>query len=381
MEASATSDDAPAARPKSGLLAKPFRRPIRTTRSKAAAKAALEAAPAAPASCQQGSSSSSTTTPLEAAPAAQRGPYVPIIRNAEDLGAAPFDEIIAEPQTTTTPASSAPSTTTPTLDEKGSRLTILSWNPGAGCRNLPPLIDSLGYHIVVCQEAPSIIDLPDTRWTQVSRCDQLICARTDARICSLGGERPAQACRWHFARIDFQSPRAGLTSMTLLSIHLNNVKAKKAQAPLNILEDVLTKAYGLAPIDLIMGDLNMARWEPGTKEWRQDVLTLFLKFDLRPLAEHPDECCFIGISKDLANKVRTSGNSWRSRPEHDDYANWPALAARFGCKASSHDVHWPMTAALKPLAASSGFRRRTPEVLAARQVKKQAKRAAKQAAR
>ena len=229
MEASAWSEEAPAAKPKSGPLESQFPRPIRTTRSKAAAKAALEAAPAAPASYHQGSSLllRLPRPPPEAAPAAQKGPYVPIIRNAEDLGAADFDEIIAEPQTSPLPGPCLPSATTPTLDEKGSRLTILSWNPGAGCRNLPPLVDSLGYHIVVCQEAPSIIDLPDARWTQVSRCDQLICARTDARIRSLGGERPDQACRWHLARIEFQSPRAGLTSLTLLSIHLNNVKAKK----------------------------------------------------------------------------------------------------------------------------------------------------------
>ena len=112
--------------------------------------------------------------------------------------------------------------------------------------------------------------LPADRWAVVMERQQCIAARLPATVEPLTGKCPERHCRWYLAKVSFTVPRVGIHTLHVLSIHLNNIVAKKSVVPITALEEVLTAANRIARVDIIAGDINMARWKDGKSgAWRQ----------------------------------------------------------------------------------------------------------------
>ena len=109
---------------------------------------------------------------------------------------------------------------------------FMSWNPGAGAHNLAEIIDSRGYHVVAIQEARDdyVAQLPGDRWSYVCKFQQFIGTRKPNTVESHTGIEEKGRVRWHFATVHFDTPRVNKRSLGVLSIHLNNVLAKKPKA-------------------------------------------------------------------------------------------------------------------------------------------------------
>ncbi len=149
-----------------------------------------------------------------------------------------------------------------TMREAGAKILLCSWNPGSGARNLVDIIDNSGYNVVALQEAKEsrMHELPQDRWASVLQSEQFIGARKPATCESLLHRCPPKGCCFHFAEVTFPEPRAGLRSLRILSLHLKNLVAKKPQAAPDTLAAVIDECEAVKPVDLICGDLNMARF-------------------------------------------------------------------------------------------------------------------------
>jgi hypothetical protein len=169
------------------------------------------------------------------------------------------------------------------------------------------------------------------------------------------------------ARIDFHTPRVGLDSLVVLSIHLNNIIAKKPCAPVQALEEVFEKTIGHGSFDIVCGDINMARWGKDCGgEWRADVLSLLKKWDIEPVSYFPDECCFIGVNSAFARRFIVKGSCWGEQERNKGDSGWDRFAEQVGCKKSSKDVHWPLTLAIRMKGTATGFRKRSAAGIEAR---------------
>ena len=115
-----------------------------------------------------------------------------------------------------------------------SRLIFMSWNPGAGARKLAEVIDTGGYHVVAVQEAREdmLTELNPHRWSYTINFQQFIGARMPNTVESLCGEETERRIRWHFATVRFPDKRVNRDSLGILSLHLNNIHAKKTSGGL-----------------------------------------------------------------------------------------------------------------------------------------------------
>ena len=73
------------------------------------------------------------------------------------------------------------------VDNPGAKLLMLSWNPGAGCRDMMDRIGSSGYNVVVLQEAQEgWVGRFPAGWVVQIQQGQLFAARAPVRIRKCG---------------------------------------------------------------------------------------------------------------------------------------------------------------------------------------------------
>ena len=105
------------------------------------------------------------------------------------------------------------------------------------------VLDESGYHVVCLQEArldllPKLKD--GARWSHAEAQQQFVCARQPSTVQLLVEGATKNTIAWAYFRVDLASPRAELSQLFILSLHLNHVRAKKPQAPAKILAEVLS---------------------------------------------------------------------------------------------------------------------------------------------
>ena len=278
-----------------------------------------------------------------------------------------------------------------TYREATSRLIFMSWNPGAGARKLAQVIDTVGYHVVAVQEARAdfLSQLDPKRWSYVLEYDQFVGARIPSTVEShCGGASPGRM-RWHFATVSFPEKRVNLSSLGILSLHLNNILAKKTQAGYEEVGRTIDKACAFKPsshtVDVICGDLNMSRWSRAMTDkeaanWNEGTLGELEKRGYIPVADYTNECCFVAVHDSIAQSLHIRGSSWGERSENLNPAQRKAFHRAFleqvGARQSSQDVHWPMSLAIRmsTKVRPSGLRQRKPEAIARRNEKKRQRR-------
>ena len=83
-------------------------------------------------------------------------------------------------------------------------------------------------------------------------------APSQATVHSLGhGE--TECTYWHVIHLEWPQPRGGIKSVNVLSLHINNVVAKKHVTGPRALGATLEEALSKCPVDFVTGDLNGAR--------------------------------------------------------------------------------------------------------------------------
>ena len=317
--------------------------------------------------------------PVVLSPAQAQAPVV--LSPAQEPSSPPAAPAAAEeePQTRTAPGARL------TYAEAVGRLLFMSWNPGAGARQLAKVIDTTGYHVVAVQEAREdfLTTLDPQRWSYVINYQQFLGARFPNWVESHCGEEIQNKIRWHFATVHFSKQRVGRDSLGILSLHLNNNHAKKPVAGIQELGRAIDQACGFSPshtVDVICGDLNMARWKKSNDgeyaEWHEGT---FNELELRgfmPVADYVNECCFVAVHDSIAQTLHIKGSSWGERSQRLDPDQREAFHKDFlqkvGAKKTSHDVHWPMSLALRVAtsARASGLRQRTAEATERRNERK-----------
>ena len=263
------------------------------------------------------------------------------------------------------------------------RLLLMSWNPGWGAKNLAQIIDTRGYHVVAVQGArPDFLsNLSRDRWSYVIANQQFIGVRYPNWVRSHMGEEIKNKIRWHFATVHFEGQqRVGRNHLGILSVHLNPHHAKKPEAGPDELARVIDQASNSSDtVDIICGDLNMARWKRNDGEhanWHDRTLSHLEERGFMPVADYVNECCFVAVHDSIAQTLHIKGSSWGERADklgpderkafHKDFLE------KVGAKQSSQDVHWPMSLALRVATSdrASGLRQRTPEAKERRNQKK-----------
>ena len=258
----------------------------------------------------------------------------------------------------------------------------MSWNPGRGARKLAKVIDTAGYHVVAVQEAHEKLlgELDRERWSYSINFQQFIGARIPNKVESHCGEETMGKIRWHFATVHFPRKRVNRDALGILSLHLNNFHAKKPQAGVLEVGETIDKACDFSPshtVDIICGDLNMARWHKNDADkWHEGTLNELERRGFLPVADYVQECCFIAVHDSIAQSLHIKGSSWGERAEKLDTEQRTAFHASFleqvGAKRTSKDVHWPMSLALRmPVSArASGLRQRSAAATERRNEKK-----------
>ena len=189
------------------------------------------------------------------------------------------------------------------LWEASGRLLLMSWNPGSGCKKLLPVIGDLGYHIVCIQEAcrDKLSLINDEEWSWSCSYQQFVAARLPSRVHFRCGEEIPDRIRWSACTVIFGEPRMGRDHFGVLSLHLNNRRAKKTHAGPDEVARVLDEATKNCAIDIMCGDLNMARWNKDLS-WHDRTLDILESRDFIPIADYTEECCFIAITRTLAQE-------------------------------------------------------------------------------
>ena len=174
--------------------------------------------------------------------------------------------------------------------------------------------------------------------------------------------------------------RVGRNHLGILSVHLNNQHAKKPEAGPDELARAIDQASNSShTVDIICGDLNMARWKRNDGEhanWHDRTLSHLEERGFMPVADYVNECCFVAVHDSIAQTLHIKGSSWGERADklgpderkafHKDFLE------KVGAKQSSQDVHWPMSLALRVATSerASGLRQRTAEAKERRNKKK-----------
>ena len=95
--------------------------------------------------------------------------------------------------------------------------------------------------------------------------DQWIAAKKPMEVRTIGYGYEEKKVAWHVAEVFLDRPRLGLKTLVVMSLHLNNVQAKKPVAGPSTLAAVLDEAItacraaGRPTMDIVCGDINMAR--------------------------------------------------------------------------------------------------------------------------
>ena len=114
---------------------------------------------------------------------------------------------------------------------------------------------------------PRAQDLDDN-WNYVLECQQFIGCRKPAQVHRLAAGED-EKIHWLLAEVKLAHPLLGLQTIVVMSLHLRNIHAKKNKAGPQALRDAITKAkadaleQGRPLMDIICGDINMARPAPG----------------------------------------------------------------------------------------------------------------------
>ena len=265
------------------------------------------------------------------------------------------------------------------------RLLLMSWNPGWGARKLGDVVDQIGYHLVLIQEArPDFLSgLSRDRWSWVSEAGQFIGARRPAEVRSVAS-RETGPCPFLVAEVTWPSPRLGFECLRIMSLHLHHITAKKAVAGPTAFAEAIDAGSAAGPLHLLAGDINMARWRrekadaAAGVQWQEATLEVLEKRSFLPIADWEAECCFIAMRVEDVARLHVRGSSWGERSAGADEAarkeHWAGFLEQVGARPTSKDVHWPMSLALRVSATSgqrsSGLRRRSAEATARRNSKK-----------
>ena len=180
---------------------------------------------------------------------------------------------------------------------------FMSWNPGSCCRLLVPVIEAIGYHVVCLQEAwrAKLENIDIDRWSWSCECEQFVAARRPSNVEFHHGENIKGQTKWAVFTVWFGEPRVGRERFGVLSLHLNNNQAKKKVAGPEELKRVMEEAARSCSIDIVCGDINMARWNP-CHDWNDRTLDVIEEAHFVPIADYVDECCFIAIKDTLAEE-------------------------------------------------------------------------------
>ena len=265
-------------------------------------------------------------------------------------------------------------------EEAVGRLLFMSWHPGAGARKLAEVIDSRGYHIVAVQEAREdmLTELTPNRWSYTIDYQQFIGARHPNTVVSHCGEETQGKIRWHFATVHFPHKRVGRDKLGILSIHLNNVHAKKPVAGAWELGRTIDKANNFSrdtAVDVICGDLNMSRWrKDDASAWHEETLNELELRGFLPIADYVDECCFVAVHDTIQQTLHIKGRSWgeQALEGNQRQAFHASFLRQVGAKPTSKDMHWPMQLAMRVSLAhrASGLRQRSAAATERRNEKK-----------
>ena len=171
------------------------------------------------------------------------------------------------------------------------------------------------------QEEDLVSQLDANRWSCILEHQQFVGARRPSTVESHGGEDTPGRIRWHMATVRFDPPRVNRDTLGVLSLHLNNIHAKKPKAGYQEVGTTIDKACDLARVDVVCGDLNMARWikkAPGMSEedaasWHEGTLGELTDRGFIPVADFADECCFVAVHDNIAQTLHIKGSSWGER--------------------------------------------------------------------
>ena len=103
------------------------------------------------------------------------------------------------------------------------------------------------------------------RWSWQLAENQWIAARKSMEVKTIHSGSEHKKFAWHVAQVFLDKPRLGLTSIVVLSLHLNNAHAKKPVAGPNAIAEIIDTAAtacvaaGCPDLDIVCGDINMAR--------------------------------------------------------------------------------------------------------------------------
>ena len=166
-----------------------------------------------------------------------------------------------------------------------------------------PVIGDLGYNIVCIQEAwrDQVRAIDDDKWSWSCDYQQFVAARLPSRVHFRCCEEIGNRIRWSACTVIFGEPRMGRDRFCVLSLHLNNRRAKKRHAGPDEVARVLDEATKNCAIDIVCGDLNMARWNKDLS-WHDRTWDILESRDFIPIADYADECCFIAITRTLAQE-------------------------------------------------------------------------------
>ena len=109
----------------------------------------------------------------------------------------------------------------------------------------------------------------------------------------------------------------GLNSFVIMSVHLSNVYAKRPVAgplALELAPDAAMAACKHArrpSLDIVCGDINMARWQKGsTQLWKDATYDIFEKRCILPVVDWSDECCGVASREAFVQQHLVKGSSW-----------------------------------------------------------------------
>ena len=145
---------------------------------------------------------------------------------------------------------------------------------------------------------------------------------------------------------------------------------------------MLDDCRAVGRVDVVCGDLNAARWQSRENlNWHEDTLDILEDREFVPIADYSGECCFVAVHRGLVESLQVRGSSWGERyatlsdeaaPAAEEFR--ASFLRQCGAKATSRDVHWPMTVSFRapvgPSLRASGFRQRSAGAIQRRNEKK-----------
>ena len=113
------------------------------------------------------------------------------------------------------------------------------------------------------------------------------------------GKAVERKIRWAAFTVHFDEPRAGRSKLGILSMHLNNERAKKREAAPADIASAIDEACELGEIDIVCGDINQARWQSADHEWHEGTLDALESRQYMPIADYGGDSCFIALHRSM----------------------------------------------------------------------------------